>query len=80
VGSFSGPMRTNLVTMLDGIGLHSALGIESAARFLDTHQHLAAHGSAIDYPLFVNGKNYGGRSSCCCWARKRRGHRFPGTR
>src|SRR5512143_1831037 len=27
--SFSGPMRTNLVTMLDGIGLHSAVGIVS---------------------------------------------------
>ncbi len=32
VGSFSGPMRVNLVAMLDGIGLHEALGIDSAAR------------------------------------------------
>ncbi|MHB8318949.1 MAG: hypothetical protein ACYDEP_06955 [Acidimicrobiales bacterium] len=32
VGSFSGPMRINLVTMLDGIGLAAALGVESTAQ------------------------------------------------
>jgi hypothetical protein len=26
----------------------------------DTHHHLAAKASAIRYPLFVNGQNYGG--------------------
>lgn len=62
VGSFSGPMRSHLVTMLDGIGLAGALGVDSAARLFDTHHHLAAHVSAIDYPVFVNGQNYGGRS------------------
>jgi hypothetical protein len=62
VASFSGRMRTNLVTMLDGIGLHDALGIESTARLFDTHHHLADHASAIDYPLFVDGQNYGGRN------------------
>lgn len=62
VGSFSGRMRTNLVTMLDGIGLHDALGIESTARLFDTHHLLADHASAIDYPLFVNGQNYRGRN------------------
>ncbi len=62
VGSFSGRMRTNLVAMLDGIGLDDALGIESTARLFDTHHLLADHASAIDYPLFVNGQNYRGRS------------------
>jgi hypothetical protein len=61
-GSFSGPMRGNLVTMLDGIGLAAALGVDSTARLFDTHHHLAALCSAIDYPVFVNGQNYGGAS------------------
>jgi len=60
VGSFSGPMRANLVTMLDGIGLDRALGIDSTARLFDTHHHLAAKTSAISYPVFVNSQNYGG--------------------
>jgi len=61
-GSFSGPMRTHLVTMLDGIGLADALGVDSTARLFSTHHHLAALCSAIDYPVFVNGSNYGGAS------------------
>jgi Transposase DDE domain len=36
VGPFSGLMLTNLVTMLDGIGLHNALGIKSTALLFDT--------------------------------------------
>jgi hypothetical protein len=62
VGSFSGPMRANLVTMLDGAGLAIALGLDSTGRLFGSHHHLAAHVSAIDYPVFVNGRNYGGRS------------------
>lgn len=61
-GSFSGPMRTHLVTMLDGVGLADALGVDSAARLFDTHHHLAALCSAIDYPVFVHGENYNGAS------------------
>jgi hypothetical protein len=61
-GSFAGPMRSNLVTMLDGIGLAEALGVDSSARLFDTHHHRAALCSAIDYPVFVNGQNYGGAS------------------
>jgi hypothetical protein len=62
VGSFSGPLRTYLVTMLDGIGLAAALGIESTAQLFDEMHHLAGHVSAIDYPVFVHGRNYGGAS------------------
>ena len=62
VGSFSGPMRTNLVTMLDGIGLAAALDIESTAQLFDDMHHLAGLVSAIDYPVFVHGRNYGGAS------------------
>lgn len=60
VGSFSGPMRANLVSMLDGIGISEALEIDSSARFFDTHHSLAANVSAIDYPVFVNDENYRG--------------------
>jgi hypothetical protein len=60
--SFSGPMRSNLITMLDGIGLQRALGIQSSAQLFTTHHYLAAHVSAIDYPLFVRGRNYAGGS------------------
>jgi hypothetical protein len=62
VGSFSGPMRTNLVKMLDGIGVAKVLRIGTSARLFDTHHHLAAHVSAIDYPVFVDGKNYTGHT------------------
>jgi hypothetical protein len=62
VGSFSGPMRANLVAMLDGAGLAGALGLTTTARLFDTHHHLAAHVSAIDYPVFTGGRNYTGGS------------------
>ncbi len=61
-GSFSGPMRANLTGMLNGIGLADALGIDSTARLLYSHHHLAAPASAIDFPVFVNGRNYRGAS------------------
>jgi len=60
VGSFSGPMRANLVTMLDGIGLAGALGLSSSAQLFGADRHLLASASAISYPVFVNGENYGG--------------------
>ena len=62
VGSFSGPMRANLVAMLDGADLAGALGLATTARLFDTHHHLAAHVSAIDYPVFTDGRNYTGGS------------------
>ncbi len=53
-------MRTNLVNMLDGIGVAKVLRIGTSTQLFDTHHHLAAHVSAIDYPVFVDGKNYTG--------------------
>ena len=55
-------MRINLVAMLDGIGLAAALGVESTAQLFDDMHHLAGRVSAIDYPGFVHGCNYGGAS------------------
>ena len=36
--------------------------IESTAQLFDEMHHLAGHVSAIDYPVFVHGRNYGGAS------------------
>jgi len=58
--SFSGPMRKNLVGMLDRIGLHGMLGLESCVQLFTTHAHLVHFTSAVRYPVFVGGKNYTG--------------------
>lgn len=57
---FSGPMRTNLVTMLDGIGVADCLGIASSAALFAEHADLRHGTSAIRYAAFVNGQNYTG--------------------
>jgi hypothetical protein len=60
VGGFAGSMRTNLVTMLDGIGLHEKLGIDSTRLLFGEHGELLSGTSAIIYPAFVDGRNYTG--------------------
>lgn len=58
--SFSGPMRRNLVDLLDGLGLQGWLGIDSCEQLFDSHIHLVHYTSALRYPVFMNGKNYSG--------------------
>ncbi|MDH4552724.1 hypothetical protein [Pseudomonas sp. BN607] len=58
--SFAGPMRNNLVNMLDHVGVHMLLGIDSCARLFDTHRHLVHYTSALRYPVFIDGQNYSG--------------------
>lgn len=58
--SFSGPMRRNLVDLLDGLGLQGWLGIDSCERLFGSHAHMVHYTSALRYPVFMNGKNYGG--------------------
>ena len=53
-------MRNNLITMLDHIGLHQLLGINSCAQLFDTHKHLVHYTSALRYPVFLDGENYSG--------------------
>jgi hypothetical protein len=62
VGAFAGPMRANLVRMLDGIGLDAALGIESTKWLWMTDGHLVAATSAICHAVILTatGKNYSG--------------------
>lgn len=61
--SFSGPMRTNLVAMLDYIGLNRWLGIATTATVWETRPDLVHFTSALRYPVYLNGKNYAGAPS-----------------
>jgi hypothetical protein len=60
VASFSGPMRRNLVTMLDQIGLAEPLGIATTDDLFGSAHSLATHMSALAFPVFVHGRNYTG--------------------
>jgi len=59
-GSFSGPMRKNLVSMLDEIGLNRRLRIASCLDLFGARSELAHLTSAVSAPIFRNGKNYRG--------------------
>lgn len=61
-GSFAGSMRTNLVTMLDGIGVAAWLGLPTTGLIWTSQDaaHLVGSTSALLHPVFLNGKNYSG--------------------
>jgi hypothetical protein len=61
--SFSGPMRTNLVKLLDRFHLNEVCGVATTGElFLDGCE--AAHfTSVLRYPAFLKGKNYAGSPS-----------------
>lgn len=61
--AFSGPMRANLVAMLDSVGVNSLLGLQSTASLWEDRFHLAYFTSALRDPVFVNGQNYSGTPS-----------------
>lgn len=58
--SFSGSMRSNLIGMLDEIGVHKALHINSSASLFAEKRNLLHTTSIIKYPVFFQGKNYTG--------------------
>lgn len=60
--SFGGPMRANLIAMLDGIGLPAGLGVDTTAQLFGSHHHLVSTTSAISHPVFFRGENYAGRT------------------
>ena len=60
VASFSGPMRRNLVEMLDGVGLNALLGIGSCSELFAQQKHLVHFTSAVSVPTFKNRENYRG--------------------
>ena len=61
--SFSGPMRQNLIDMLDAIGLQAILGIASSSQLFGDRTDLVHYTSALRYPVTLKGKNYGGSPS-----------------
>jgi hypothetical protein len=61
--SFSGPMRANLVEMMDYIGLNRWAGVQSTSSLWERDSFLVHFTSALRYPVFVNGKNYNGQPS-----------------
>ena len=60
VGSFSGPMRTKLVALLDHIGLPKWLGFPSCGHLFDSHTDLLQTASVLQFPVFVDGQNHNG--------------------
>lgn len=57
--SFSGPMRTNLLAMLDEIGVPAAFNRRFASDFF-AEGSCVHFTSALRYPVYVAGKNYSG--------------------
>jgi len=58
--SFSGPMRSNLVAMLDYFGISKVLGIASCSELFASRGDLVHFTSALRYPVYVAGQNYNG--------------------
>jgi hypothetical protein len=58
--SFSGPMRANLVAMLDDIGVNQWLGIPTTGSLWEAEAHRVQFTSVLRYPVFVDGANYSG--------------------
>jgi len=61
--SFSGPMRSNLIEMLDYMGVARLLNIQSTASLFEFGSSDMHFTSALRYPVFVAGKNYAGNPS-----------------
>lgn len=57
---FAGTTRTNLIEMLQEIGIHSLLRVQSAKQLFDPQCTLLHTTSLIRYPVFVSKQNYNG--------------------
>ena len=61
-GAFSGPIRKNLVKILDYIGLQQKLDLQSTAQLFDDAQHLVHMTALMPHAIFKDNKNYSGTS------------------
>jgi hypothetical protein len=61
--SFSGPMRTNLIALLDSIGVSRALKLSSTSSLWGVDSPRVHFTSALRYPVFIDGENYSGAPS-----------------
>lgn len=59
---FAGPMRQNLIAMLDELDLQSCLNLASCIELFNVDNGLLHTTSLIKYPCFYKGKNYSGHS------------------
>ena len=59
---FAGTMRTNLIAMLNELGLHTRLGLSSCAELFRPENDILHTTSLIKYPCFYKGKNYSGHT------------------
>lgn len=62
-GAFSGAMRPNLVSLLDSIGLHRWLGLQSCDDLFGQAAELVQTASVLTNPVFVGAENYNGTPS-----------------
>jgi hypothetical protein len=61
--AFSGPMRPNLIALLDSIGVNRLLDLQSTASLWEDDAHLTHFTSVLRFPVFVDGHNYSGTPS-----------------
>lgn len=59
-GAFSGAMRPNLVSLLDTVGLHTWLGLNTCQDLFERSSGLLQTASVQQFPVFLDGKNYHG--------------------
>ena len=60
-GAFSGKMRPHLTEMLDSVGIHRWLGIQSCNDLFGAMSHLVQTASVLRYPVFAGDTNYNGK-------------------
>jgi hypothetical protein len=58
--SFSGPMRPNLIAMLDAIGVPALFGRRTSSEFFTVSPGLVHFTSTLRYPVYLKGQNYSG--------------------
>ncbi len=58
--SFSGPMRSNLLSMLDAVGVPALYGRQNASEFFSDARARVHFTSTLRYPVFIDGENYSG--------------------
>jgi hypothetical protein len=59
-GAFSGPLRPNLVALLDRVGLHRWLGLPSCGELFGARADLLHSTSLLRHPISDGGANYSG--------------------
>ena len=61
-GRFSGSLRKNIISMLDGIELNKSLDLQSCSELFEDKDYLLHTISLIPYPVFIKGENYSGHT------------------